>query len=406
MRSMGEVKFTRVLVVGAGPVGLLTALMLAQGGIDVDVIDSATQIDPRPRGIAYGPPAVRVLRRAGVLDKAFKRGLEGKKMIWRELNGNKITEVDFTKDPTFTDRSLILPVHILAGLLYEELGKLDNAKVHWGCKYVGHGQDDSHVLVEAERDGQTETFDVDFMVGCDGGQSAVRRALFKDSFPGKTWDVQIVAMNIRYDGFEKAGWSDTQWIVDREHWGMACKIDNTGLWRFGYGERRALGENDLMEGRAAKMERLLPGSPKEGEYEVLRWSPFVMNNRCVEKMHVGRVLLAGDAAHLCNPMGGLGLTGGISDVGSLVDALRGIHEEKASLKILEIYDQTRREIFNKFIDPISSANLERIWIDGSTALEKDPTLQYMHAAAQDPARLGHLLRVSFQVDPLRRRSMF
>lgn len=64
------------------------------------------------------------------------------------------------------------------------------------------------------------------------------------------------------------------------------------------------------------------------------------------------------------------------------------------MKILEIYDQTRREIFHKFIDPVSSANLERIWIDGSTALEKDPALQFMHAASQDPAKLAHLIRVS------------
>ena len=63
----------------------------------------------------------------------------------------QITEVDFTSDPAVVDRSLILPVHLLAGLLYEELSKLDNAKVHWGCKFVGHAQDDSHVLVEAER---------------------------------------------------------------------------------------------------------------------------------------------------------------------------------------------------------------------------------------------------------------
>lgn len=83
---------------------------------------------------------------------------------------------------------------------------------------------------------------------------------------------------------------------------MACKIDDTGLWRFGYGERVGLEETDLKAGLAAKLEVLLPGGPKEGEYEVLRWSPFVMHQRCVEKMHVGRVLLAGDAAHLCNPM--------------------------------------------------------------------------------------------------------
>ena len=83
---------------------------------------------------------------------------------------------------------------------------------------------------------------------------------------------------------------------------MACKIDDTGLWRFGYGARVAMEEAELKAGLEKKLEILLPGAPKQGDYEVLRWSPFVMNNRCVEKMHVGRVLLAGDAAHLCNPM--------------------------------------------------------------------------------------------------------
>ncbi|RVX69825.1 hypothetical protein B0A52_05659 [Exophiala mesophila] len=384
MGSMGKEKSTRVLIVGAGPVGLLTGLMLAKCGIQVDVLDAAMEIDPRPRGIAYGPPAVKVLRRAGVLDEVLKRGIEGKRLIWRELSGKYITSLDFTSDPTHVDKSVILPVHLLAGLLYEEITKLDNAKVHWGCRFVNLSQDEGHVLVEAERNGQQETFDVDFVVGCDGARSSVRKVLVNDVFPGKTWD-------IRYPGFEKHGWTDTQWIVHPEHWGMACKIDDTGLWRFGYGARVAMEEAELKAGLEKKLEILLPGAPKQGDYEVLRWSPFVMNNRCVEKMHVGRVLLAGDAAHLCNPMGGLGLTGGIADVGSLVDALQGIHEGKASLKILEVYDQTRREIYHKFIDPVSSANLERIWLDGSTALETDPGLQFIHAASQDPIKMAQLL---------------
>lgn len=99
-----------------------------------------------------------------------------------------------------------------------------------------------------------------------------------------------------------------------------------------------------------------------------------------------------DEAKHCR--GGLGLTGGIADVGSLIDALKGIHEKKASLKILEVYDQTRREIYHKFIDPVSSANLERIYQDGSTALETDPGLQFIHAASQDPTKMAQLLRVS------------
>lgn len=83
----------------------------------------------------------------------------------------------------------------MAGLLYEETKSLDNVKVHWGYKFVGLSQDDSHVSVEAEHDRKTETFHADFVVGCDGSRSSVRKALFNDEFPGKTWDVQIVAMN-------------------------------------------------------------------------------------------------------------------------------------------------------------------------------------------------------------------
>ena len=107
----------------------------------------------------------------------------------------QITSLDFTSDPTHVDKSVILPVHLLAGLLYEEITKLDNAKVHWGCRFVNLSQDEGHVLVEAERNGQQETFDVDFVVGCDGARSSVRKVLVNDVFPGKTWDVQIVAMN-------------------------------------------------------------------------------------------------------------------------------------------------------------------------------------------------------------------
>lgn len=108
---------------------------------------------------------------------------------------SQITGFDSASDPTFVDRTVILPVHLLAGLLYDETKKFDNVKVHWGYKFVDLTQDDSHVSVKAEHDGKTETFHADFVVGCDGARSAVRKVLFDDVFQGKTWDVQIVAMN-------------------------------------------------------------------------------------------------------------------------------------------------------------------------------------------------------------------
>lgn len=92
--------------------------------------------------------------------------------------------------------------------------------------------------------------------------------------------------------------------------------------------------------------------------------------------------------------GGLGLTGGIADVGSLVDSIRGIHEGKASLKILEVYDEKRREIYRNFIDPVSTANLNRCRQEGSKALENDKILQFIKMASQDKAETSKLLHVS------------
>ena len=84
---------------------------------------------------------------------------------------------------------------------------------------------------------------------------------------------------------------------------MICGISRADqLWRIAYGEVRGLSHEELRARLPEKFEKLLPGNPKPGDYEVVRFSPFVMHQRCVEKMRVGRVLLAGDAAHLCNPM--------------------------------------------------------------------------------------------------------
>ncbi|KEF54371.1 uncharacterized protein A1O9_09537 [Exophiala aquamarina CBS 119918] len=385
---------TRVVIVGAGPVGLLTALMLGRCGIEVDVLETALEIDMRPRGAAYGPPAVNVLKRAGVIDKVLAAGMEANEICWRQLGGSYITGIERLNDRSFTDRTIILPVHILAGILNEEVKVLSNVKVYWGHKFSSLSQDESSVTIQAETDGDIKPFHADFVVGCDGGRSSVRKALFNDSFPGYTWDMQLVATNIRYDGFEKHGWSDVQWIIHPEHWALACRLDKKGLWRVAYGEPAGLNVAQLRQGLAAKFETILPGNPKPGEYELLRWSPFVMHQRCVEKMRVGRMLLAGDAAHLCNPMGGLGLTGGIADVGSLIDCLQGIHEGRTSLKILDVYDKKRREIYHNVIDPMSSSNLRRMFQDGSTALEKDPILQYINFASKETAETAKLLHVA------------
>ena len=104
-----------------------------------------------------------------------------------------------------------------------------------------------------------------------------------------------------YD-FAKYGWKDTSWIVDPEHWAVIAHIDQKGTWRVSYGEQSGLSYEELQERMAAKLKHILPGHPTPGDYRIERFSPYTLHQRCAEHMRVGRILLAGDAAHLNNPM--------------------------------------------------------------------------------------------------------
>ena len=102
---------------------------------------------------------------------------------------------------------------------------------------------------------------------------------------------------------ENFGWSDVQWVIDPVSWGMVCGISKVDkLWRVVYGEETGLSQEQMRARLPAMFEKMLPGHPKPEDYEVVRFSPFMVHQRCVDHMRVGRILLAGDAAHLCNPM--------------------------------------------------------------------------------------------------------
>jgi len=184
----------------------------------------------------------------------------------------------------------------------------------------------------------------------------------------------VVATNCYYD-FAKFGWSDANFIVDPQNYYMAAKIQRDGMWRVSYGEVPGLSREEYIARQPGKFEAMLPGNPKPEDYVLTNISPYKVHQRLAPKMRVGRFVLAADAAHLCNPFGGLGLTGGLADIGSLYECLVGIHEGKASLDILDKYDEIRQQKFNQIINPVSIANLERMFADPNTVLEHDQGLQ-------------------------------
>lgn len=136
---------------------------------------------------------MRVLSRAEVLDKIRSNGLSPDSMTWRKLDSSPIKSLHGLNSGSDGEGAVIYPVEDLSRLLYEEVRQQPSVTIHWNHKIVSVGQNESIAFVEAENGNRLEA---DFVVGCDGASSAVRKALFGQTFPGKTWDNVIVGTNV------------------------------------------------------------------------------------------------------------------------------------------------------------------------------------------------------------------
>ena len=387
-----------VTIVGAGPSGLLLALLLSQlePRPQVTVLDAAPTLNDAPRATHYGSPAIQLFRKAGVLAEIRRNGYMPQRICWRKLNGERLTGYDrsLMHDGGLDGDGLtVYSVGRLCGLLERELRSRFGVVVQWGSRVTalesGLDSRDKHATLVVEREGREESHTAEYIVGCDGGNSTVRRLMHgRRNFPGFSWDVQVVATNTEID-LDQFGWEDTNFVIDPEHWFMAARIGphpdpKRNLWRISYGELSGLSNEELMARQETKFEQMLPGHPTPDQYKVLNKSPYKVHQRCVESMRKGRILLAADAAHLCNPFGGLGLTGGIVDVGALLQCFEGIHHGLADDTILDTYSEVQRRKWQELINPLSTANIRRLFEQNpETAMRDDEYLRLIEKAETD-----------------------
>ena len=352
-----------VIVVGAGPVGFLTALGLARKGIRVTLLEAEAGINSSPRAAIYFPTTLEIIDRLGLLENAEAIGLPSTRFSMRFLDDGEVIYSDLSKTMppgTKYDHNLHMGQHILAGLVSEHLQLLPNAKVLWNHKVVSLAQDGRGVTLGVETPDGPRELRAGWVVGTDGARSTVRQLLGLP-FEGHTWPDRFVATNVEYD-FEKYGFERANMICDPENWAVVARLGQENLWRVTYGEDAELAEDDVFARIPKHYAAVFPG--KES-YRIVAWSPYRVQERCAPRFRVGRALLAGDAAHACNPCGGMGLTTGVIDADALIAVLAAVIEGRVRDDVLDFYATERRRVFQEVTSPVAT-NFKR------QMSEKDP----------------------------------
>jgi len=369
-----------VIVVGGGPVGFVNALGLAQAGVRVTVIEAEPQIIGSPRAAVYFWSVLDGLERLGMLAEAETIGVRKQDYTYLvRRTGERIAySMEILQGHARYPYNLHLGQHRLADIAMRRLKTFSNATVRFGTRLQALRQDADGVTLEVVTDREEQELRARWVIGADGAGSTVRRLLGL-AFDGMTWPERFVATNVRYD-FERHGYARATFVIDDRHGAVIAVLDQAGLWRCTYMEDGTLPEDTFLERLPRAYAALLPG---RDSYELERASPYRMHQRSAQRYRVGRVVLAGDAAHVTNPTGGLGLTCGLFDSFALYPALTAVILGGADDKLLDRYSAARRDVFLHRASPQAVANKRLVFHANGGGAQLEEALAGLRRLATD-----------------------
>jgi 3-(3-hydroxy-phenyl)propionate hydroxylase len=344
----------RVLVVGGGPVGLTAALRLAQKGVPVTVIEREPSVPRDYRAAGFHPSTMDLLEDTGATQALIDRGLVCPVMQYRDRDEGKIVEFDYSllKNDTRHPFRIQCEGFKLSEWAVTALQAMPNAEVLFSHTLTALKQTDGGVASAiATPDGSELNIEARYLIGADGGRSTVRKSV-GINYEGFTYPERILVMGTSFD-FKKA-LDDICLINYVAGPGKSCFIFRLpDLWKIGVPVPDDVDDATATTDEYVQSE-LQEVFARDEDYDIHFRAVFRVHQRVAESYRSGRVLLAGDAAHVNHPAGGMGLNGGLHDAINLADRIARVWHGSAQESELDGYEVQRRpeaiEAVHKYTD--------------------------------------------------------
>ncbi|MGL4637183.1 MAG: FAD-dependent oxidoreductase [Beijerinckiaceae bacterium] len=332
-----------VLIVGAGPVGLVAANLLVDAGIAVTLIEAATELPRDLRASTFHPPTLDMLERFGVVDSMIAQGLICPIWQFRDRKDGVIANFELARIGDETNHPFRLQCEQwrLGEMLYARLQQQPLATILFGTKVVDARQTADQAEVDVvDADGKHRTLSGAFLVGSDGIGSVVRHSIGVE-FEGQTIPETFLTISTPFDFRESMpDVANISYISDPTEWFVL--IRTAKFWRALFPVDSALSDATITS--PERIEQLLQGAAARSvAYTVEHRTAYRVHERVAAHYVKGRILLAGDAAHVNNPLGGMGLNGGIHDAFNLSEKLVAVMRG-APLETLGAYERQRRKV--------------------------------------------------------------
>jgi 3-(3-hydroxy-phenyl)propionate hydroxylase len=397
-----------VVVVGAGPTGLTLGLCLGLAGVPVVLLEAEPGLTRDLRAGSYHPPTLEMLAPLGVTERMHLHGIKVPRWQIRDRLEGVVAEFDLglLADETPYPYRLHLEQHRLTPILLERIREsAPSVEVRFGCAVRRIAEDEQGATVWfTDARGAEQELRASWLLAADGARSVVRRSL-GIAFEGFTWPERFLVASTTYD-LGQHGITGAGYIADPEHWAAVFKMPDEGppgLWRIAYAIPPEADEAAELQEAAiqAKLFTIFAHLPLGIARFPLKYaSVYRVHQRVAARFVSRRVVLCGDAAHINNPLGGMGLNGSIHDAVNIAEKLVRIwHEGADAAPLLDLYDRQRRPINIQAVQAMSIRNKRLLE-------ERDPKvraerLAELRAIAADPARAKAYLLDTSMINSVR-----